>query len=186
MNGRNLFTLAESLQALPESGSLSGMRKTSSRDIDDFDTERATAACRYRTRHAGLLLVLLLISIGALADYKGDVGYTALQAEIGAGLPDGTGVQVSQVEAAVTVNGSQAWLPDPTVGELAGKTFTDVSGATPGVYSGHATSVAQKFYGNTGSTSGGVTDILAYLADLWVGDNFLRTNTGGGPRFQPR
>ena len=153
---------------------------------NNADPGKLPVTYRHRMGHCCALLVLGLWSLAARADYFDDVGYSALQAEVGASLEDGTGVPVGHVEAAVSVNGTLAWLPDPTVGEFSGKTFTDVSGATPGVYSGHATSVGQKFYGNTGSTSGGVTSILAYLADDWVGDGFLRTNTGAGLKFQPQ
>ena len=53
----------------------------------------------------------------AAADWKSDIGYTALQAELGANMPTGAGVKVTQVEA--------SWgMPDPSNAEFAGKTFT--------------------------------------------------------------
>ena len=152
---------------------------------NNADPGKLPVTYRRRMSHRCALLVLGLWSLAALADYFDDVGYSALQAEVGASLEDGTGVPVGHVEAAVTVNGTQAWYPNPGSGEFSGKTLTDVSGAPDSVYSGHATSVGKKFYGNTQSTSGGVTSILVYLADHWVGTGFLRSSTAPGLKPPP-
>jgi len=132
-----------------------------------------------------LLTVLLLATPAAQADYKSDVSYTALQSELGAGTPDGSGVVVSHVEASIQVGTNPAWMPDTGNAEFTGKTITDVSGSLPGVFSGHATGVGKKFYGNVTSTSPGITTIASLLADHWLGNGFLRVNTGGSPVFQP-
>ena len=49
-----------------------------------------------------LVLGLMLVigwSGSAAADWKSDIGYTKLQAELGSQLPTGAGVKVTQVEA---------------------------------------------------------------------------------------
>ena len=76
----------------------------------------------------------------AAADWKSDIGYTALQAELGANMPTGAGVQVTQVEASLG-------MPDPSNAEFAGKTFTQKSSGLS--ISGHATTVGQYFYGDS-------------------------------------
>jgi len=132
-----------------------------------------------------VIAVLLLGAPTAQADYKSDVSYTALQSELGAAMPDGSGIPVSHVEASILVGTDSAWMPDTSNSEFSGKTITDVSGAVPGVFSGHATAVGKKFYGNVTSTSPGITTIASLLADHWLGSGFLRVNTGGSPVFQP-
>ncbi|MDP6414897.1 MAG: hypothetical protein QGG54_07720 [Gammaproteobacteria bacterium] len=135
----------------------------------------------------GFAVTLFLFSaLPAHADYKADVGYTALESELGTGIPDGSGVPVSQSEASIQVGTDTAWILDPGNAEFSGKTVTDVSGAVPGIYSGHATGVGKKFFGNTTSTSPGITNIAAYLVDHWISSGFLRVTGGGGQASQPR
>src|SRR4051794_6706527 len=45
------------------------------------------------------ILATTLGAASAMADYKDDIGYTRLQLELGAALPNGSGVGVSQNEA---------------------------------------------------------------------------------------
>ena len=123
---------------------------------------------RYFSR---IVLALMLVSCwyaAATADYKDDIGYTALANELGAGLPTGAGVKVTQVEAA-------SGKPDPSLGEFAGKTFTAKSPSL--VISGHATSVGQNFYGNSSSIAPGITSIDCYDASSWSGTGFLGSGT---------
>ena len=51
-----------------------------------------------------IIAVMLVIgwSGSAAADWKLDIGYTALQKELGSDLPTGAGVKVTQVEASVS------------------------------------------------------------------------------------
>ena len=134
----------------------------------------------------GFAITLLLFSIlPAHADYEADIGYTALESELGTGIPDGNGVPVSQSEASIRVGNDTAWILDPGNAEFSGKTVTDISGAVPGVYSGHATSVGKKFFGGLTSTSPGITNIAAYLALDWISNGFLQANEGGGQASQP-
>ena len=112
-------------------------------------------------------------------DYKTDIGYTALQNELGSATPTGAGVRVTQVEAPINdVSGGAVpiYLPDPGNSDFTGKTITPVNGNPSGVFSGHATSVGQVFYGNAGSIASGLTQIDSYEASAWI--NSLSTQTG--------
>jgi len=103
----------------------------------------------------------------ARADYRADIGYTKLALELGAALPTGSGVGVTHTEAPEqTINGTKYYLPDTTLAELLGKTFTILSPA--GGVSGHATTVAQYYYGSATSVAPGVTNIHSYEANNWV------------------
>jgi hypothetical protein len=125
---------------------------------------------------------LALCSPTADADYRSDVGYTKLQQDLGGSIPDGTGVTVSQVEAAV---GGTLWLPDPANGEFIGKTIIDASLPGTGGISGHATAVGQAFYGTITSMAPGITTISAYESGNWQGNGFLRVLIGTGG-LQPK
>ncbi len=118
---------------------------------------------------------LALASGAVLADHRSDIGYTQLQQDLGAAVPDGTGVVVTQVEGSALVNGQSAWMPELTNGEFVGKTITNESNASPGLYSGHATSVGQDFYGNSISIAPGIANIAAYGASDWLGTGYLKT-----------
>ncbi|MDP2324724.1 MAG: hypothetical protein Q8N51_11910, partial [Gammaproteobacteria bacterium] len=104
---------------------------------------------------------LALGSTIAVADYRSDVGYTRLQQDLGASIPSGTGVIVSQVEGSVLVNGQNAWMPDILDAEFVGKTISNASNATPGLYSSHATGVGRNFYGISTSMAPAVLNIAA-------------------------
>ena len=97
------------------------------------------------------IIIAGLLVIGgsgsAAADWKLDIGYTALQNELGAALPTGAGVKVTQVEASYG-------KPDPGIAEFAGKTFTLNSPSLS--ISSHATGVGQYFYGNSSSLAPGL------------------------------
>jgi len=117
------------------------------------------------------------------ATYKDDIGFTELQAELdglGESIPDGTGVAVTQVEAEVTVTVDEetgetvdTWIPNEANSDFAGKIITFKSSPVPAVPSGHATSVGQKFYGNSDSIAPGIGSIDAYSAGHWLGSGFL-------------
>jgi hypothetical protein len=111
---------------------------------------------------AGMLVVGW--SGSAAADWKLDIGYTALKNELGADLATGAGVKVTQVEAS-------GGKPDPSNAEFAGDTFTD---GNPGLtVSGHATTVGQYFYGQSSSLAPGITNISCYDASIWTGAAIL-------------
>ena len=62
-------------------------------------------------RACSVLAVVGLCTVSASADTLTDVGYYQLQAELGAAIPTGAGVTVSQVEAP---DGSGHYGPDTT------------------------------------------------------------------------
>jgi len=151
--------------------------------IPDFSVLSRSKWC---LQAAGLAAALFTLSIApAHADYNDDVGYTVLEAELGAGLPDGSGVVVSQAEASALVNGVQAWMPDPNNTEFTTKSIFNYSNAPAGIFSGHATGVGRRFYGDITSTSPGITNITAYSSNHWLGSGYLRIYTGTGLVYQP-
>ena len=123
--------------------------------------------------HIQICLIFAIPSLAVHADWKDDVGFTALEAELGASLPDGSGVVVTQVEG-----GTTNYLPNSGNAQFSGKTITDVTGG--GSSSGHATSVGQVAYGNTSSVAPGVTVIRGFQAGDWI-NNALAFAGGGDP-----
>ncbi len=127
-------------------------------------------------------LILAMLSSAAYSDYREDVGYFRLQGEFGALLPDGSGVAVTQVEAAVGASASDAgaWMPDVNAAQFSGKTIVDRSVPPSNGISGHATGVATLFYGSL-SMAFGISDIDVYSASDWITSGFLNAGTGGAP-----
>lgn len=114
-----------------------------------------------------IALVLALLLSPTVHAYMVDIGFSALQAELGGSTPTGGGVRVGHVEA--PENGDQLppiFMPNPSDPQFAGKTIHPVDGAPP--YSSHATSVGQLFYGNTSSIAPGITTIDSYEANNWL------------------
>ena len=133
----------------------------------------------------GLIALVLFLSLSptAQASYITDIGYGALQAELGAFTPTGAGVRVAQVEAPINdVSGgvSPIFTPDPSYYEFAGKTITPVGGNPSGAFSGHATGVGSLFYGTTSSIAPGVTHIDSYYASSWFYSLYISTP---GPNY---
>jgi hypothetical protein len=125
--------------------------------------------------------ILVILPAAAWAGPLDDIGYTRLRNELGAALPSGSMTPVAQSEAEVGASGSNQFYPDKTLAAFTGKTFTDVSGSH--LTSGHATSVAANFYGNTDSPAQGIDEIRLYTATGWLGSDYLRTNNPGSPLF---
>lgn len=99
-----------------------------------------------------------------------DVGYSALQAELGAGTPTGAGVRAAQVEAPINDTSAGAapiFMPNPSDAEFSGKTITALNGNPSGSFSSHATVVGRLFYGNTSSIAPGISQIAGYNANSW-------------------
>ncbi len=115
-----------------------------------------------------ILLLGLGWSVAALADYKADIGYSALREELGSALLTGAGVKVTQVEAA-------SGMPDVKNLEFTGKTFNAKSSSL--ATAAHATQVGTFFYGNSGSVAPGITAIDCYDAADWLGWGFLSSLT---------
>ncbi len=118
----------------------------------------------------GVVLALLLAGRTALhADWRDDIGYTQLAAELGAAVPTGAGIVLLHSEAnsdTVTPN----YLPQAGgpgsfagVGSFSGKTFYAESGE--GVAFDHAQSVASFFYANGSGIAQGATEIHNYTAN---------------------
>ena len=137
------------------------------------------------------LILALVLSASCLSQVMAQtvfdqIGLTDLRNRLGASAPTGAGVIVMQGEA--TVGGPTNYLPNSSLSDFAGKTFTDQSGG--GMVSGHATTVGSFFYGNTNGVAPGITQINNYRVDGnlgagdWVGPAYL--NLGGGlPVAQP-
>jgi hypothetical protein len=140
---------------------------------------------------AAALLSLLSIASIAFAGYKEDIGFTALQAELGAATPDGSSLPlVTQCEAESLIDHEAdgrtdkvpVWMPDPANREFSGKKIVDKSGSPP-VYSGHATGVGSRFYGKTSSIAPGIASIESYLATDWLDQGFLKGNGAFKPAY---
>lgn len=112
------------------------------------------------------------------ADYKLDVGYTALVARLGAATPTGAGVVVSQIEA--PYQAFNDYLPSAADPDFAGKTITDISGF--GVGGLHATIVGRFFFGNAGIAKG-VTQVRSYEVESWF-SNQMRLGTTQAPAVE--
>lgn len=128
-------------------------------------------------------MAVLAIGVPARADYRADVGYDALQVELGAALPTGAGVSVSQIEA--PEGGTSFYRPDVTHGEFAGKTINILSGGLTGA-SGHATVVGAHFYGLSSSLAPGVSLIDVYEVNSWLGAGFLNRSSTTEPAVENR
>jgi hypothetical protein len=133
-----------------------------------------------------MLATLLLAAPGALqADWRDDIGYTQLAAELGAALPTGAGIVLLQSEAN-DVTSPPDYLPQDGgpgafagAGVYTGKTFYAESGA--GVAFNHAQSVASYYYTNGSGIAQGATEIHNYTAT----DFLNRLYTGSTPPVFP-
>jgi hypothetical protein len=61
-----------------------------------------------------ILIPVFMLPVSALADWKTDVGYVDLQTALGAGIPTGAGVSVSQIEANEGTSPTFKYLADFT------------------------------------------------------------------------
>ncbi len=138
-----------------------------------------------------LLAMALLVMVPAAdlaADLKSDTGYTQLAAELGAAMPTGAAVTVTQVEAP-DANGH--WMPNGANVQFSGKTIGDKTGGDTGS-SSHATTVGTYFYGTATSLAPGIGAIDAYAATTtlsayyWLSLGYLMQGvTIGGNPVQP-
>ena len=126
---------------------------------------------------------MLLLSGLVTSGRADETGIAALRAELGAALPTGAGVGVSQIEANV-ISGTASYMPDVTSFEFTGKTVTAMSGASQ--VSSHANAVAAYFYGNASSIAPGVSAVDVYEANLWIGSGFLRVASLSAPKTETR
>jgi len=119
-------------------------------------------------RVAATTLLALCLCGQVQADWREDIGYPGLGAELGVSMPTGAGISVLQTEAGNGIPQASATSPFAGTGNYLGKTFTLESSGM--VYSDHANSVASYFYGNSSSASPGVTEV--HLMDA---EGFLET-----------
>jgi hypothetical protein len=128
--------------------------------------------------------VWLLLPAPGRADYRDEIGHTKLAIELGAAMPTGSGMGVSQSEAPETILPGPPpyyyYLPDTAVPELSAKTYTVMSPA--GGISGHATAVGQYFYGSATSVAPGLADIHSYEANNWLQTGFLNYGSTSAPK----
>jgi len=115
------------------------------------------------------LSLLLFVSPCAFATIKDDIGYTDLQAMLGANTPTGAGINATMVEAYV----DSKYAPS-----VAGKTINLMSGASNP--SSHATTVGNLLFGATG-ISPAVDNINVWQAGNFIGSGFLKTNSTTEP-----
>lgn len=125
--------------------------------------------------------LLFLLPAPDLHAYMADIGYTALQHELGISIPTGAHVRVGQVEAPTNdVSGGAApvFMPDPSHTGFTEKTITPVGGNPSGLFSDHATAVGNLFYGTADSIASGITHIDSHDAGHWL--NSLATPSDQG------
>ncbi len=109
--------------------------------------------------------ILFAISFSALpvqAGWQEQIGFLRLQATFAGGIPTSVAAGVTHVEA-----GTSAYSPNFGLSYLSGKISTLKSGASG--TSGHATNVAQNFYGNgSNSLIPGTINIDNYSGGGWM------------------
>jgi len=116
------------------------------------------------------LLLTLSPALVLAQNARVDTGYSALAIQLGAALPTGAGVAVTQVEA--TQGGNRPSNTTAGTGTFAGKTFTFRSPASTA--SGHAITVGNNYYGNGIALAPGITTIDSYEAGNWIGSGILK------------
>jgi hypothetical protein len=134
----------------------------------------------------GLTAALLFAAgEGLRADWRDDIGYTQLAAELGSAVPTGAGIVLLQSEAndatAPPNYLPQAGGPGSFAGAdvYSGKTFYAESGT--GVVLSHAQTVASFFYANGSGIAQGATEIHNYTAN----DFLTRIFSGSAPEVLP-
>ena len=128
------------------------------------------------------MLLMVLLPFPAHAGTKEDVGYTALQAELGASTPLGTGIIATQVEAKSTAS-PYPYMPNPTDPQFNGKVLVDKTNSGISATSSHATTVGKYFYGLTSSLAPGIVSIDCYEVNHFIGDGFLHHGRSTQPGY---
>ena len=122
--------------------------------------------------NAVILLSGVGLAIPSHADWMEDIGFLELQVLLGAGTPDGSGVDVSLVEANTSTAPDFHYLPNASDPEFTSITITDQSGLSTAP-SGHATSVGRLLFGNTSSIAPGVTQVDGFDANDWLNNTLF-------------
>src|ERR1035437_7580352 len=107
---------------------------------------KKVSSFHFRRRAMVLCAALALCAAGAQADWMSEMGFTQLQAELGANMLTGAGITVAQVEAEDPTNHN--FMPDTTYADFTGKTIIQKSRTGSGGISSHATAVGDCLYGN--------------------------------------
>lgn len=148
-------------------------------DFNRFFPTELFMNLRYITFGCSILLAFTASTFVRGQTAREKIGFDQLQAEVGAGLEDGSGILVGQVEAP-DLNGN--YLPNLGSGQFTGKSITDGSGIG-GAASGHAQGVAIRQYGRFDSVASGTSDITIYEANDWIG-RVLGFDAGVNPLTQ--
>jgi hypothetical protein len=109
---------------------------------------------------------LFFAGSAAQADWKDDIGYTQLLAELGADIPTGEGISITQVEAGLSDTG----YFEPDASEFTDKRF-NFKTTTPSGISSHATTVGTYLYGSSSIAPDSGTDsasINIWEANSWI------------------
>lgn len=124
------------------------------------------------------ILLCTFLAVEAQATALDDIGFTDLSLELGAALPDGSSITVTQVEAPT----SSACAPDTSKSLFSHINFIDnTQGLCTGI-SNHATSVAYRFYGSALlSSSRAISSVELFETGNWLGTGFLNTGATQGP-----
>lgn len=134
---------------------------------------RAGGVYRLHSRMIALVCALLVFCQSASATYQDTIGYPQLQAQLGASIPTGAGIEVQHVEA---LNQADRYFPGSNA-EFSGNTITNVTnlaGTTQAntVASGHALGIGINFYGNSTSIAPDVNVIQSFETFHWLGYNY--------------
>lgn len=128
-------------------------------------------------RLAIVSLAAVLVACASPDEPVDPFGYDALRRELGNTVPDGSGVAVQLVESSAdikrTVDGVEkkigtGFAPNAGSLEFSGKDIR-VSPIVVRDYSGHATGMGGRFFGNISSLAPGITEIHAFESMFWLG-----------------
>jgi len=136
----------------------------------------------------GSLCLFPVHALGQLtAQQKQDIGFTALQDELGASMPTGQGLSASMIEAPNTSGNYRLNINDT---QLSGKSFVFPSGGSTSS-SSHATTVGRFFFGSSSLAPriGRTVDsqsVANYEVNDWLGAGFLRRASNQLPNVETR
>ena len=122
--------------------------------------------------HKPLILIssLILTSASIHADWRDDADFPQLQEYAGTALPDGDGLTVAMTEAATSAGN---FLPNAESSVLSNTSIVNIDNDPVTGTSGHATNVASRFYGSSGSLTPSVD-----TANIRSANNFLNNFLG--------
>ncbi|WP_018969320.1 hypothetical protein [Rubritalea marina] len=134
---------------------------------------------KHRLTQTCISLVVSLTSSVVLADWRDDVGWDELQewANLrGVTLPVRDDLTVGMVESSTYVDSVETtYMPDPQNGNFSDETIVDVPGTNGAGYSGHASTVARYFFGNTTSFTPDVNEVRSYGVNAFINTILFRS-----------